>query len=64
MKVQLIYKHEAVTLPVPERLKALHKERLLSPSDIIREVRRAYIENLSANGQRVNSSEIKGTLIK
>ena len=64
MKVQLIYKNEAVTFPVPERLKALHKERLLSPSDIIREMRRAYIGTLSANGQRVNSSEIKGTFIK
>jgi len=64
MKVQLIYRNEPTTLKVPERLVALHRERLLSPSDIIREMRRAFIEKLSANGQRVNSSEIKSTLIK
>ncbi len=64
MKVQLIYRNEPTTLKVPERLVALYKERLLSPSDIIREMRRAFIEKLSANGQRVNSSEIKSTLIQ
>lgn len=64
MKITLIYKNEPVTLKVPERLVSLHNERLLSSADLIRELRRAYIEKLSANGERVNSSEIKATLIK
>jgi hypothetical protein len=64
MKITLIYKNEPVTLKVPESLAALHKEHLLSSADLIREMRKAYIDRLSATGQRVNSSEIKGTLIK
>lgn len=64
MKITLIYKNEPVALKVPESLAALYKERLLSSADLIREMRQAYIDRLSANGQRVNSSEIKGTLIK
>ena len=64
MKITLIYKNEPVTLKVPESLVSLHNERLLSSADLIRELRRAYIEKLSANGERVSSSEIKATLIK
>jgi hypothetical protein len=64
MKITLIYKNEPVTLKVPETLAGLHRQRLLSSADIVRECKKAYVSHMELNGKRIDIREIKGTLIK
>jgi hypothetical protein len=49
---------------VPETLTSLYRQRLLSSADVVRECKKAYASKLSASGESINISEIKGTLIK
>ncbi len=64
MKITLIYKHQAQTMNVPETLAGMHRRKLLSTADIIRECKKAYASQLSLSGSPVSIAEIKGTLIK
>lgn len=64
MKITLIYKNEPVTLKVPESLAALHKERLLSSADVVRECKKAYASQMELSGETIDIKQIKGTLIK
>lgn len=68
MKVTLIYKHEAVTLAVPATLQHLHKKKVFSSADVVREMKKSYALHLSLQEETgspyIRISEIKGTLIK
>lgn len=64
MKITLIYKHEAKTMSVPETLTSLYKRHLITPADIVRECKKAYVSHMELNGKRIDIREIKGTLIK
>lgn len=64
MKITLIYKNEPVTLPVPATLAGLHRQRLLSSADVVRECKKAYASQMELSGETIDIKQIKGTLIK